>query len=529
MSDVLPSQLVSSIMAKLFDVLTNGDATVPQSEDNFFTWCTPGIPVEVEDFDFLSQGLTGVVKKKAIEDIVTPGDGNGGTGDGAQVELTPALLEQLRAEDAARLYMQAENFARMVDFVPDVTRANNEQFARLNILNNEGTLSDIYRYVLRMSQVMQTELPEATKKKIENFRKLLSVTKTKKNLIDDSETQVTEPSPLTQAYFEKMFAYESAVLEYNSHRIDALTASNARAVHYWGLNANALRNKVKAAMSDWVSNGYKNDYEQISAFIDQVMQRDMALLKQEYRDDLEKARITGLASGSDFFYTSLVPGNFARSSGWTEFTFSSGDFQSHSSSSYSTRRWQARASGGVLGVFGGSGSGGSSSSHSEYTGRFSSDHFSCGFWICQVPIVRPWFKSAFLLSRSWRFDQNNPEAKDDIVSSGEAPPKGLIPAYPTSAVFIRDLYLDVGHSQGFRDFMSEHTRSSASGGGYVNFGSLYAGGSYSRASSRGSTQRNFSYSWDGQRMHVPGMQLVGYKCHIMPKSPNPLPSITKWI
>ena len=94
-------------------------------------------------------------------------------------------------------------------------------------------------------------------------------------------------------------------------------------------------------MNDWVTNGYKNDYEQISAFIDQVMQRDMTLLKQEYRDDLEKARITGLASGSIFFIPRLFPGIFPRSGGWTEFTFSSGDFASHSSSNYSTRRWQA--------------------------------------------------------------------------------------------------------------------------------------------------------------------------------------------
>ena len=177
---------------------------------------------------------------------------------------------------------------------------------------------------------------------------------------------MSEPSPLTQVYYEKMAAYENAALEYNSARIDALTASNARAVHYWAMNANILRNKVRAAMSDWVSNGYKNDYEQIAAFIDQVMQRDMALLKQEYRDDLEKARITGMASGSDFFYTALVPGNFARSSGWTKFTFGSGDFQSHQTSNYSTRRWQASGGGSFLGIFGARGGGGSSSSRSEH-------------------------------------------------------------------------------------------------------------------------------------------------------------------
>ena len=37
MGDVLPSQLANSIMGKLYDVLTNGDETVPKSEDNFLT------------------------------------------------------------------------------------------------------------------------------------------------------------------------------------------------------------------------------------------------------------------------------------------------------------------------------------------------------------------------------------------------------------------------------------------------------------------------------------------------------------
>jgi hypothetical protein len=380
-----------------------------------------------------------------------------------------------------------------------------------------------------MSQVMESELPEETKQKIEKFRNLLSVTKTKKNLLDDSETQVTEPSPLVQVYFEKMAAYESAALEYNSRKVDALAAADPRAVHYFALNANILRNKVKAAMNDWVANGYKNEYEQIAAFIDQVMLRDMTLLKQEYRDDLEKARITGLASGSDFFYTSLIPGNFARSSGWTEFTFSSGEFRSDSSSNHSTRRWQASGGGSYLGIFGGTGNASSSSSRSAYTGTFNSDHFSLKFQICQVPIVRAWFKQAFLLSKAWRFDQNNPEAKDDIVSDGGDVPKGLMPAYPTTAIFIRNLTLTLGQSEGFSNFMAAYTSSSAGGGGYVNIGPFFAGGSYSRASTSGSTQRSHGYTWENQGMNVPGMQVIGFKCHINPRSPAPLPTITKWV
>ena len=323
--------------------------------------------------------------------------------------------------------MQAENFSRLVDFVPDLASTTNNQFAQLSIMNNEGTLSERYEYILRMSQIMQTELPEETKKKIEKFRGLLGVTKTKKNLMDDTETQVTEPSPLVVVYNQKMGEYENAALEYNSHRIDALTADNVKAVHYWAINANILRNKVKAAMADWVSNGYKNDYEQIAAFIDQVMQRDMALLKQQYRDDLEKARLTGLASGSDFFYTSLVPGNFMNASGWTEFGFSSSDVNSASNSSYSFSKRSTSAGGGFLGIFGGGGSASSARGESESNVQFDSENFGMDFKITQVPIVRPFFKTAFLASKLWRFDQNNPEAKGEMVSDGGKPAKGLIP------------------------------------------------------------------------------------------------------
>src|SRR5690606_36170383 len=116
MSLVEPSVMLNSVMGKIYDVLTNGDDTVPKSEDNFFSWCTPGIVVDPGDFNFLSQGLTGVVKKAALDELQS-GDGGG---DAQPPELDPALLESLRAQDTARLYMQAENFARLVDFVPDL-------------------------------------------------------------------------------------------------------------------------------------------------------------------------------------------------------------------------------------------------------------------------------------------------------------------------------------------------------------------------------------------------------------------------
>jgi len=142
MSFEKPSALANSIVAGIYDILTNGDETAPKSEDNFFSWCSVGIPIQAEDFDFLSQGLTGTVTKEAIQEIMS--------GENPP-ELTPELIDQLRAADTGRLYTQAESFARMVDFVPDVAGTNN-QFAQMSVMNNEGSLSDRYEYILRMTR-----------------------------------------------------------------------------------------------------------------------------------------------------------------------------------------------------------------------------------------------------------------------------------------------------------------------------------------------------------------------------------------
>ena len=332
-----PSVLANTIMSKLYDVLTNGDETVPRSDDNFFSWCTPGIPIEPADLEYLTQGLTGVIKKSAV-DAMQPSaaaatEAAGGTPPPTAPALTQEQLNSLMATDTGRLYMQAENMARLLDFVPDVAAGNNEQFARMSVQNNDGTLSDIYDYTLRMSQVMKVELPPDTVAQIERLNGLLTKKVTKKDIITQEETETTEPSDLVKAYFEKMVAYDAAALEYNARRIDALTASNSRAVHDFAINANIYRNKVRAARADWETTGHKSDYEKIAAFFEQIGRRDMALLKQQYVEDLEKARLTSPVSGSDFFFTSLVPGNFATSTGWTKFGFDAGDYESHRSSS----------------------------------------------------------------------------------------------------------------------------------------------------------------------------------------------------
>ncbi|MGI6572016.1 MAG: hypothetical protein ACOX19_00995 [Fermentimonas sp.] len=540
--NVTPDELMNSVLGKVYDVLTSGDGVAPKSEDNFFSWATPGIPVKPEDFDFLSQGLTGVVKRADLEALSlesekaekSEGDETEGQEEEkkSSLEITPELLEKLRAQDTSRLYLQAENLARLVDFIPDVGDVTDEKTqATLRVMQNEGSLSDVYDYTLKMSQVMAAELDEKTKEKIEKFRKLLTVEKVEKNIITDEETTVVVDSPLVTLYNEKMAAYMDAALEYNSRRIDALDAADSRSVHYWAMNANILRNKVKAAMADWINNGYKKEYEQIAAFISQVMSRDMSMLKQEYIDTLEKARLTGLASGSDFFYSSLIPGNFAQSSGWTEFKFTMSDYKRYQDSSYHSRSSKLTTKSGSIfhrhkTV--------NTQTETDYSinNSFDASNFYLTFEMCQVPISRPWFKQAFLNSKYWRFDQNNVITEGQLLSDGNMPPKkGILPAYPTSVIFIRNLYLHYGKSSGMSNYISEYEQKTAEYGGSVNIGffNIGLGGGYGSSSTKSSSESSQEYSYDSQGIRVPGMQIIGYNCHILGKSPDPNPDIKDWI
>ncbi len=152
----------------------------------------------------------------------------------------------------------------------------------------------------------------------------------------------------------------------------------------------------------------------------------------------------GISSGSDFYYTTLsTPGDFYESTGWTNFHFSAADFSSHANSSFNSSGWSVSGSAGFFGIGRIRRRASGSASHSQYNGNALIPNIArMSFDICQVAIVRPWFKTSFLNSKTWRFDPGNPDVKNNLLSDGGSPPKGLMPAYATSVIFIKNLMLD---------------------------------------------------------------------------------------
>ena len=435
MALVQPAALAQAVVAKLYQVLTNGDDAAPSQPDNFFSWNTPGIPVQPKD---LESG--------------------------------------------------AETLARLVDFIPDVTTLNGTQ---------PGTLSGEYGTALKMSQVMKTQLPTDVAAKLEKFRNLLQQVVKTTDAVTGEQVERTVPSPLMQSYNEKHQQYLAAAFDYNTRRLNAMGTTDSRSVGDWSLNGALYRQQVDVAMNDWVINGHKNDVEQIAAYITQVTQRDMSVLKSQYLSDFDAGRLTSPVSGAEFFATSLLPADFATSTAWTSFTFGAGDYERHRSGAVSSASWPVHAGDGFLGLYG------DASCRTRYTGSLDRSHTTIRCEIAEAPIMRQWFQPLFLTSRGWRFDDNNATVKGKKLCDGASPPKGPLPAYPVSAVFARNVSLSFGQSRAVSDFVAHQSNDFLSFGPFCLGKDRYADGTVT----------------------TDGMQLIGFRCHLLPKSPDPDPAI----
>lgn len=477
-------KMMQAMLGKLYQVLNAGDnPSLPSPGDNFIAWSSPGIPMDEEDLEFIRKGVLGGT---TVQD------------------LTESLNE-------------AEDFARLVNLIPDVSGIY-DQKQQAAAYKQDGTLLwDVYEEVLRMSQVASFPLTPEEKTKLDNAQKVLTATEKRVTGVDGNFNPIyeeaTADSPMMEAYTEKSQAYDEAFIAYNSARISAINSDSKEAVQSWTLNGSSYRRRRDAAYKAWVSRGFKNIVELAQNHIEQITQRDAAFLKDKWQRLFENAVVDNQTTGSTFYYTSLLPGTFAEKK-WPEF-----DFAEHNVSTYDRREVNAWSAGTSvsLGLFGAFSFGASSSGEIVKTKhQLDMSNFKMSCELVEVPISRPWLSASFLKSRGWRFKNN------DFLSDGQRPPSkdGKLPAYTTSVIFVRNLLVDFAE---LHQTTSTYTQTIKAGGG-VSIGPFRIGGSYSRKVG----ERKFESTFTPEGLWLPDMQVIGFRCALLPKSPNPDPSIPNW-
>ncbi len=520
-----PDDLMNGVLGKIYDKLTEGDPdTVEKSPDNHLAWLSVPIPFDESDFDFMTEGFKGVARQPVFSPLnsapaspmnIKKAEAEGPSEKGEAVEAevldTEMNKDDLMAIDVNRKYLQAENISAMLNYLPDV---DGMDASTINVFSSEGRLSSIYEEVLNHCMVSDYEMDEATKAKVEKFKSKL-VTK----IFDDTlEKEIEQPSKMVIRYEEKKLAYDAAVLEYAEAKAASIVGTNEHDIHVMaGGKAKVLQSKKNQALKDWVTSGFKEQYEHIANFISHVEGRHMTSLIDKYKQNFETAQLVA-PSGSQvaFNYTSLIPGSFARSSSWTEFSYSYKDYQSK----YKHKKTKLKASAGG-GFMGWGGKGKASSTTASTKSQVDATGFYLKFKICAVQIYRPWFHQSFLTNTSWKFDSNDVNYKDDLLSDGNIPAKGRMPAITTQCIFIKDLKLHYGEHH--KEFTSQLKAQSASAKAKSPFGSAKFDAS----------RHNYNYDRKSEdqknEICVDGMQLIGFKCHLLGKCPNPNPEIEKWV
>ncbi|WP_433928240.1 hypothetical protein AB3662_33630 [Sorangium cellulosum] len=480
------ADLMQALIAKLYAEITGNDGNIHIPRNKFVTWMKPGIPFMSEDFLFCAKGLAGS-----------------------------------SAEQAKDLQHQAWTLSKLFDYIPDVSNPFVDDSLQQHIFTStQDTISSVYRDVLKHSKVVNQELTEKEQQKLKKFRDLMTVTKEVEDLITEEKKTVTEPGPITVAYTQKMNDYIDAADEYMNLLIDAQSAKGSdpeaiRRVAAWANKSKFVRKKLEAAEMAWISQGYKNEYEQMNAYINQVTQRSMVLYKEDLLRKFEAARLTSTAEGTagDFYYTTLLPGNFATSPGWVDFSFYDQDYESHYNKS--TSQWSA---GGNVnyGLFSISAS--ASGSKLEISQNQKSTNFRARLKFTQVPICRPWFDPGFFTMRGWKLDDMwNLNFNNKKVSDGAPTPTGRLVAYPITALFVKDVFIKFDELAS----QSQYIDSKIRGGGSVGWGPFRVGGSYSH----GKERRDLQYNAEGGEIAIPGMQLIGFINNVVPMSPNTNPAI----
>lgn len=479
------ADLMKALIAKLYATITGDDPNIKIPRNKYVTWFMPGVPFAPKDFLYCSKGMIGTT-----------------------------------AEATAEAYHQAFVLSKLFDYVPDVSHPFiDDKLLQSIMTSTQDSISAVYRDVLKYSKVVDMELTEKEEQKIKKYRDLMTITKQVEDIITEEMKEVTEPGPITLAYTAKMNEYLDAADEYMDLLIDAQSAKGSdpeaiRRVAEFANKSKFMRKRLEAAEMSWISTGYKNEFEQMNAYINQVTQRSMVLYKEDLLRKFEAARQTSPNDGaSDFYYTTMIPGNFATSPGWTKFTFYSGDFESH----YAKATQQWGASGGVnFGLFsiGASASG----SKVEVAQNQKATNFYATLEFTQVPICRPWFDPGFFSMRGWTLDELwKLNYGDKKVSDGKPAPTGRLVAYPITALFVRNVTFKFDEAASQFNYINSQIKA----GGSVGYGPFHVGGSYSH----GSEKRDAKATNEGGLIAIEGMQLIGLINNLVPNSPDTNPAI----
>ena len=250
-------------------------------------------------------------------------------------------------------------------------------------------------------------------------------------------------------------------------------------------------------------------------YVDEIEANNFLTIKKRYESELLASKRTTIGGGNTYYYSAPVPASILENSrGWTKFEFSKSEYNKLKKSKQHS--WSANASYFGIGKIGNNGKVTNASSDYNF------NDFKMKFKLAKCYVNSGWFSYTFLKSRYWKYSKNGELVMNNqMVSDGKG--GGLMPAVVTELYFVRDL--EITFKKGSASYKKMQKEIDAGGG--FRIGLFNLGAKYKHSSSRTSS----NIKREEQGVKSPEILLIGRKCHILDKAPNPLPTIKddEWI
>ncbi|MDF9828776.1 hypothetical protein [Parabacteroides sp. PF5-6] len=374
-------------------------------------------------------------------------------------------------------FVDADNFIRTINGLPG---------------NSSKLLWDIYKVVL-------------DKATFPNQRK---ITAEEEETLKKLHAELAVLQPLSDDY---SLVYDTVYGDYNELRMKAMY--DEEFALKFALNGSIYKKKVDQAMQNWITLGHKGTVERYQNDIQNINRETSENWINTLKKRLQENVLDDTSESASYYSTLGIKDIFDETLNWTEFTIDSTtieniDTQSKHRFTQNTEStsgmwfWKSRSTQSSHGT----------SAKSEETEKLAVSKIS--FKLLQVPIHRPWFDATIIECGAWKW--NNPDM--DPLSTGGDNPTGDMVAYPTTAIFVKDLSVEVDNLS-LLDSVSDSARTTQ----YNTVGPFRLFRKRENSSRTDATESHEEVSEMEDKkgkMNNPDVQLIGFRCHQLERTPS---------
>ena len=314
------------------------------------------------------------------------------------------------------------------------------------------------------------------------------------------------PSKIALTYDENETAYVTAVTgyrnAYNGYDLDNIPDQRA-----WAANEPTLQNTLTQAWNKWNREGKKN-VEEAQQLLVTTINDAVRYAIEQVQDSFKPERLMAplVADQPRWSLSYAMPTNWY-DAGCKGSGLSLKSSHLNKTATSEATQYSAGASvGWGLWSFGGSVSGGSKEDHAHMDAQ----SFELSAELILVRIMRPWLNTALFTMSGWNVTGYEKDGISKGTLEGDVGDL-LLPLIPTAFVVAKNVVIDFGSDT--QD--TSHVEKMISTSAKVGWGPFSVSGSYSHSSSKDT----FNSTFDGGKLRLPGMQLLGWLNTITPACP----------